>query len=85
MADQIINESQKPVVNKGRDKSCPFCKSKHEPKWEDHEDLKQYLSPRGRILPRDITFVCVKHQRRMAESIKRARHLALLPYVASEV
>lgn len=85
MAELKVPENQKPTVTKGRDKGCPFCKAKHEPKWEDYEDLRAYLSTRGRIMSRDITYVCVKHQRQMAQAIKRARHLALLPFVAQEV
>ena len=85
MVDTKIAENQKPVVAKGRDKSCAFCKAKHEPRWEEYEDMKQYLSARGRILSREITYVCVRHQRQLATAIKRARHLALLPFIAQEV
>ncbi len=75
------NQKQPRVV---KDKGCPFCKAKHEPMWEEYEQLRPYLSSRGRILSREISFVCVKHQRRLAESVKHARHLALLPFIAQE-
>jgi small subunit ribosomal protein S18 len=70
-------------VKNTREKVCLFCKSKTEPKWADYENLKEYLSTRGRILSREVSYVCVKHQRRLAEAIKQARHLALLPFVAT--
>lgn len=71
------------IANKKRNKPkvCPFCKAKSEPRWEDHENLKDYLSPRGRIIPSQFSGVCVKHQRVLARAIKRARHLSLLPFI----
>lgn len=68
------------IVLKGRGKECFWCKSKKEPQWEDYEKLREFLSPRGRILASPVTGVCMKHQRQMALAIKRARHLALLPF-----
>ncbi len=65
-----------------RRKVCPFCE-KGAPKidYKDVRTLQRYLSERGRILPRRISFVSSEHQRQLAQAIKRARHLALLPYV----
>ncbi len=65
-----------------RRKVCPFCE-KGAPKidYKDVRMLQRYLSERGRILPRRISFVSSGHQRELAQAIKRARHLALLPYV----
>jgi len=66
-----------------RRKSCPFSEP-GAPK-NDYKDIKlleRYLSERGRIIPRRITAVSAKHQRDLALAIKRARYLALLPYVA---
>ena len=85
MAELEIKEVQKTAPNKSKERSCPFCKTKHQPVWEEYEDLRQYLSTRGRIMSRSVSYVCVKHQRRLAEAVKRARHLALLPFVAQEV
>ena len=64
---------------------CPFLA---DPTLEiDYKDiglLKRFLSTRGKILPSRITGVSAKYQRRLAIAIKRARHLALLPYIAQE-
>jgi small subunit ribosomal protein S18 len=69
---------------KGRGKDCFFCKSKTVPNWRDYEKLREFLSPRCRILSAQMTGVCMKHQRRLSQVIKEARELALLPYTASE-
>lgn len=63
-------------------KTCPF--SEEGGPVIDYKDVKllsRYMTERGRILPRRITFVSAKHQRTLAQAIKRARFLALLPYV----
>jgi len=62
-------------------KNCPFCKEVREPNWREAPSLRSYLSPRSRILPRTVTGLCAKHQRRLAETIKHARHLGLLPFI----
>mgnify|MGYP000588633953 CR=1 FL=1 len=49
--------------------------------YKDTNKLKRYISERGKILPRRITGNCAKHQRALTVAIKRARHLALMPYV----
>lgn len=67
-------------------KLCPFCLDKA--KTIDYKDvtlLRQCISERGRILPRRRTGLCAKHQRMAARAIKRARHIALLPYTAAHV
>lgn len=64
-------------------KNCPFCKNKVDPSYKDYENLGKYLSDRAKILGKDRTGICAKHQKRLAIAIKRARHLALLPYVPS--
>jgi len=69
---------------KGRGKDCAFCKSKSSPNWRDYEKLKEYMSPRCRILSAPTTGVCMKHQRQLARVIKEVRELALLPYTASK-
>ena len=60
-------------------KPCPFCVKKIEPVYSDLESLAIGVSPKKRIVSRWTTGVCEKHQLRLARSIKRARHLALLP------
>jgi small subunit ribosomal protein S18 len=69
------------MLKKGKNKMCEFCQTKKEPDYKDVETLKKYISPRGKILPSRQTGVCAKHQRKLAVAIKKARQLALLPYV----
>ncbi len=66
---------------RGREKGCFFCKQKTIPWWREYEKLLEFLSPRGRIIARQFSGVCFKHQKRLAPAIKRARHLGLLPFV----
>ena len=49
--------------------------------YKDTQRLRRYLSERGKIVPRRVTGTCARHQRQLTTAIKRARHLALLPYV----
>ena len=66
-----------------RKKVCVFCGEKSAPiDFKDVARLKKYVSERGKILPRRITGNCAKHQRELTTAIKRARHVALMPYVA---
>jgi len=60
-------------------KICFMCTGK-EIDYKDIEILKKYISDRGKILPRRITGACAKHQRHVAEQIKKARAIALLPF-----
>jgi small subunit ribosomal protein S18 len=65
-----------------RRKKCPF--SGEDSLIIDYKDarvLSKFISERGKIIPSRVTFVCVKRQRELAQAIKRARFLALLPYV----
>jgi len=63
-------------------KQCSFCKENRSPDYKEVDTLKNFISPRGRILSRAKTGICAKHQRKLARAIKRARFLALLPFVA---
>ena len=64
-------------------KVCMFCVDKVEHiDYKDVAKLKRFISERGKIAPRRATGVCAKHQRELAVAIKRARVMALLPYVA---
>jgi small subunit ribosomal protein S18 len=67
---------------RGRPKSCPFS-GKGAPKidYKDVHLLRRFVSERGKIVPSRITAVSAKKQRELAQAIKRARFLALLPYV----
>ena len=62
-------------------KVCKFCIKKATIDWKDAGGLKRFTSERGKIMPRRITGTCAKHQRELARAIKRARSLALLPYI----
>lgn len=63
-----------------RTRKCNFCQSKTEPHYYDISSLRKYLTDRGRIMQRGRLGNCAKHQRRTSQEIKRARHLALLPF-----
>jgi small subunit ribosomal protein S18 len=67
-----------------RRKVCAFCVEKiRTPDYKDVKRLQRYLSDRGKILPRRRTGNCARHQRGLTTAIKRARHLALLPFVVT--
>ena len=67
-------------------KMCAFCVEKNSRiDYKQADVLHRYVTERGKIRPRRQTGMCAKHQRRMAMAIKRARHLALLPYSTSPV
>ncbi|MBR5047873.1 MAG: 30S ribosomal protein S18 [Eubacterium sp.] len=66
-----------------RKKVCIFCADPNAViDYKDTNRLKRYVSERGKILPRRITGSCAKHQRALTVAIKRARHVALMPYTA---
>lgn len=68
-----------------RKKVCYFTKNKVEYiDYKDVELLKKFVSERGKILPRRVTGTSAKYQRMLTTAIKRARHMALLPYVVDE-
>ena len=64
-----------------RKKVCVFCGKDNVIDYKDANKLKKYVSERGKILPRRITGTCAKHQRELTSAIKRARHVAIMPYV----
>lgn len=71
-----------PTVEVKRKKYCRF--KKNGIKYVDYKDaefLKKFLNEQGKILPRRLTGTSLKYQRRVATAVKRARHLALLPFV----
>jgi small subunit ribosomal protein S18 len=64
-------------------KVCNFCVEKiDEIDYKEVSRLRRYVSERGKILPRRVTGTCARHQRRLTVALKRARHIALLPYTA---
>lgn len=60
---------------------CQFCKEKSKPDYKDVGKLKGYIKETGKITSRKVNGNCAKHQRRLAKAIKRARFLALLPFI----
>jgi len=67
----------------GRRKSCFFCKTKvDEIDYKNVGELRRYISEKGKIRSRRISGACRRHQRQVAVAVKRAREMALLPYVA---
>lgn len=78
-------ERRKPRYTSRR-KVCFFCVEKvQQIDYKDVDGLRRYLSDRGKIEPRRKTGTCAKHQRRLTIALKRARHLALLPYTAEHI
>jgi small subunit ribosomal protein S18 len=79
------DKSDAPMRRRGvirrRKKVCAFCGKDNAIDYKDAAKLKRFVSERGKILPRRITGTCAKHQRALTVAIKRARHIALLPYV----
>ena len=66
----------------GRRKICRFCAEKNaKVDFKDQATLKYFVTERGKIIPRRISGNCARHQRQVAVAIKRARGLALIPYV----
>ncbi len=66
-------------------KACPFVAAKAETiDYKDTETLKQFITERGKIMPRRITGVSYYYQKVLKKAVKRARHMALLPFVAEE-
>jgi small subunit ribosomal protein S18 len=64
-----------------RRKVCRFCTDKEQfIDYKDVKTLRNFVSERGKIIPRRIVGTCATHQRQLCEAIKRARHIALLPY-----
>ena len=77
-------QSARPAMrtNRRRKKVCTFCADKiDEIDYKDTARLRKYVSERAKILPRRISGTCAKHQRQLTLAIKRARHVALMPYI----
>jgi small subunit ribosomal protein S18 len=77
----MTNTAQNKPYFPKRKKYCKFCAEKKEPSYKDIETLREFISERGKIIPSRTSGTCAKHQRRLAVEIKRARQLALIPYV----
>lgn len=79
MKKKVTTRKPKKIVSP---KNCVFCEEKKEPWFSDTKSLEKYVTERGKILSRARTGLCAKHQRRVTTSIKHARHLALMPFMA---
>ena len=86
MAFNKAEKSDSPMKRKGgirrRKKVCVFCGKDNVIDYKDVAKLRRYTSERAKILPRRVTGTCAYHQRELTTAIKRARHVALLPYSA---
>ena len=63
-------------------KSCPFCEGRV--RWIDYKDdrtLGRFITDQGKILPSRLSGTCARHQRQLSTAIKRARYLAIIPYL----
>ena len=79
MADKNTSNRTRRV----KKKICSFCMDKVDDiDYKDVAKLRRFISERAKILPRRITGNCARHQRQLTHAIKRARHIALLPYSA---
>ena len=78
-----MEKNERPARRKSRKKGCHFCVDRVEVSdYKDVARLRKFVSERAKILPRRVTGTCAKHQRELTTAIKRARQVALLPYVA---
>ena len=88
MADKKHNNNRRnndddynPRFRKMRKKVCPLCANKDLVlDYKNAEQLKKFINDKGKILPRRATGACAKHQRDITLEVKRARHIAVLPY-----
>ena len=90
MADKKANNKKRnnnmdddfnPKFRKVRKKVCVLCSDKNfELDYKNADQLKKFINEKGKILPRRATGACAKHQRAITLAVKRARHIAILPY-----
>ena len=75
------DEDYNPKFRKARKKVCALCANKDLVlDYKNAEQLKKFVNEKGKILPRRATGACAKHQRDITLAVKRARHIAVLPY-----
>ena len=76
----LVNES----VHRPEDNQKKYCRfKKHRIKYVDYKDpdfLMKFINPQGKILPRRLTGTSMKYQKKVSTAIKRARHIAMLPF-----
>ena len=67
-------------------RNCRFCEGDEQYiDYKDEKKLHRFVTEQGKIIPKRITGTCAKHQRQLVQAIKRARHLALLPFVSETI
>ena len=76
-----MDDDFNPKFRKVRKKVCVLCSDKNfELDYKNADQLKKFINDKGKILPRRATGACAKHQREITLAVKRARHIAILPY-----
>ncbi|MBI2601090.1 30S ribosomal protein S18 [Candidatus Daviesbacteria bacterium] len=78
--DSFSVEKEISVTSVQTKRKCSFCAAKATPSYTDIATLKRYLTDRARIVSKEKSGICSKHQRRITKEIKHARHLALLSF-----
>jgi small subunit ribosomal protein S18 len=69
-----------------KQRTCRFCDGKEiYIDYKDEKKLVRFVSEQGKVIPKRITGTCAKHQRQLVQAVKRARHLALLPFVSDTI
>jgi small subunit ribosomal protein S18 len=67
-------------------RTCRFCDNKEiYIDYKDEKRLSRFISEQGKIIPKRITGTCARHQRQLVQAVKRARHLALIPFVSETI
>ena len=75
------DEDYNPKFRKMKKKVCPLCADKnYELDYKNADQVKRFINEKGKILPRRATGACAKHQRVITNTVKRARHIAVIPY-----
>ena len=79
------DDDSMPRQRKMKKKVCMFCADKALViDYKEADKLKKFVSEKGKILPRRVTGLCAKHQREVTLAVKRARHIAILPYATKD-
>ncbi len=80
--DKAFAKTQRFAYSSGRKKFCVFCSEKIDYiDYKNVERLRRFMTEKGKIIPRRVSGNCARHQRQLSTAIKRARYMALLPYV----
>ena len=83
--DRSTSRRRPPLGTQPRRRNCRFCRDKvEEIDYKNVNQLRRYISEKGKIRSRRITGACRRHQRQVAVAVKRAREMALLPYVQGQ-